>query len=206
MRHTTYTIRFPMPDDPTPPLTSVPAPARTRPGEFLTPLAIGALALVVLYVGRAPRPAPAPAPDQQVIPVRPIPHPPPNPNPRPRPRPDPAPQPQPAPQPVPEAEPEPAPQPEPAITSPLALAARDYVRGLSGTFGDMADGIEGGRIKDKTAAVELAKQRRQKFTAALDKLFDGATDDAGKITDPAPIVRDLREMARATRFPGGGGF
>lgn len=151
----------------------VPVPVRSWWGDILTPAAITLLALVMLYAARTPAPAPQSDPTPTPIP---------------------APQPQPQPQPL----PVPVPSPSPAVNSPLATAARDYVRGLAGTFVDMARQVRSGQIRDKTAAVELTKSRRQAFTDALDRVFSDNCDTSGNITNPTALADALDQAARAT--------
>lgn len=177
VRHTTYEISFPMSTAPNPPpVPSAPVPVPVpvkRPWflEILLPAAVVFLSLVMLYLGRTPPPAPAP-------------------NPAPIPSPwSPTPQPLPAPQ--------PQPAPPPASASPLAQAAQGYMRGLPGTFRDIADQIRSGQIRTTDQAVALTRTRRQPFTDAQDQLFRANCDASGNITSPGPLADALEETARA---------
>lgn len=92
------------------------------------------------------------------------------------------------------------PPPAPTIaepTSPLAIAARDYARGLGSSLAQMGAKVKGREITDKEQAVEYRKATARPLADALDAAFAAHSDEGGTITDPQALGDLLIDAGRA---------
>lgn len=87
-------------------------------------------------------------------------------------------------------------RPEPTL-SPLATAARTYVKTLPEAYSSAARQVSEGALTDKAAVVRALQDHARPLSMALESALTPVVDGKGKITNPAIAADVLDQTAKA---------